>query len=143
MCQHDRRSLLQLGTAGLAAGILPLRAMAQDNDASHAHFIAQAERMRQQAVRAGDQSYGAVLVKGHAIVGWGPSRVVADRNGNAHAERVAIWDAQSRLGTKDLAGALLYSTSRACSACVSAAASARVARMYWGANGTDAGAPKA
>ena len=34
---------------------------------------------------------GAVLVLDGRIAGWGPSRVVTDRNPDAHAERVAIW----------------------------------------------------
>ncbi len=146
-CIHSRRKLLGLGAAGLACTWLPVRVAAQASvgtgDKGAGHFIAEAERMRVQAVRAGDQSYGAVVVKDGAIVGWGPSRVVSDRNPNAHAERVAVWDAQARLGTKDLSGAQLYSTSRACSACEAAAAAARVGRMYWGPKGIDAGVPRA
>jgi len=59
----------------------------------------------------GDQPYGAVLVLGDAVVGEGPSLVVKDNNPDAHAERVALLDAQRRLGRADLAGAVLYSTS--------------------------------
>ena len=59
----------------------------------------------------GDQPYGAVLVMGDAVVGEGPSLVVKDNNPDAHAERVALLDAQRRLGRADLAGAVLYSTS--------------------------------
>ena len=144
MCQHSRRQFIRLGGGGLFA-VATRPAWSQPHPAGEAqrfHFIGEAERMRQQAVRSGDQSFGAVLVKGHAIVGWGPSRVVADRNANAHAERVAIWDAQARLSTTDLSGAVLYSTSRPCAACEGAAASARVARMYWGPKAIDAGAPR-
>ena len=145
MCTCTRRGLLGIGV-GVAILARPARPHAQPlqqvDDATRRHFIAEAERMREQAVKAGDQSYGAVLVRGHAIVGWGPSRVVTDRNPDAHAERVAIWDAQARLGTSDLAGTVLYSTSRPCGACEFAAAAARVSRMYWGKAGTDAGAPR-
>ena len=91
---------------------------------------------------AGDQSYGAVLVLDDAIIGYGPSRVVIDRNANAHAERVAIWAAQTALGRKDLTGSILYSTSRPCLACETAAAEAKVARMIHGATGIDAGQPR-
>ena len=98
--------------------------------------------MREQAVRSGDQPYGAVLVHGQTIVGWGPSRVVTTRNANAHAERVAVWDAQARLGTKNLAGTILYSTSIPCSACQAEAARWGVSRMTWGPHGTDAGPPR-
>jgi tRNA(Arg) A34 adenosine deaminase TadA len=61
---------------------------------------------------------------------------------NAHAEREAIRDAQRRLGTQDLHGAVLYSTSRPCSLCEAAAARAKVSRMIFGAGLEDAGVPK-
>lgn len=128
--------------AAAPAGLETAAAQERPSDPLHASFIAAAERMRLEAVRAGDQSYGAVVVSGGEIVGWGPSRVVVERNSDAHAERVAIRDAQKRLGRKDLSGAVLYSTSRACSLCERAAAEARIARMYWGARGSDAGPPR-
>ncbi len=71
----------------------------------------------------------------------GPSRVVTDRNSNAHAERVALWDAQHRLGTTELRGSVIYATSRPCAACQDALASASVERMYVGPDATDAGRP--
>lgn len=80
----------------------------------------------------GDQPYGAVLVLGDAVVGEGPSRVVKDNNPDAHAERVALLDAQRRLGRQSLAGAVLYSTSRPCALCEAAALRAGVRRMYFG-----------
>jgi len=83
-----------------------------------------AVRMRQLADSWGDQSYGAVLVVGGAVVGEGPIRVVKDKDQDAHAERVAIRDAQCRLGRQNLAGSVLYSTSRQCAVCEAAAARA-------------------
>ena len=148
MFQHSRRVVVRTGLVGVAGlFVIGRTGHAQFIDAfpsdAHPSFIAEAERMRQQAIRAGDQAYGAVVVRGREIVGWGPSRVITDRNPNAHAERVAVWDAQARLGTTDLSGALLYSTSRACAACQAVAAAARVSRMYWGPKGIDAGVPRA
>lgn len=101
-----------------------------------------AAAMRRLAESWGDQPYGAVLVLDDALVGEGPSRVVKNRDANAHAEREAIRDAQRRLGRKDLAGTVLYSTSRPCSLCEAAAAEAGVARMYFGASLADAGVPR-
>jgi len=97
--------------------------------------------MKRFAESWGDQPYGAVLVLNGVLVGEGPSRVVKDRDPNAHAERVAIGDAQRRLGQAVLAGAVLYSTSRPCSVCEAAAARAGVVRMYHGHSLTDAGVP--
>lgn len=141
MCDAcDRRFVLASGAALFAAlssgadGVLAA-------DDRQAFFLAEAERMKQQAIAAGDQPYGAVLVLDDKIIGLGPSRVVTDKNPNAHAERVAIWAAQIALKRKDLTGAILYSTSRPCGGCEHAAAEANVARMIHG-QGTDAGQPK-
>jgi tRNA(adenine34) deaminase len=110
--------------------------------AAHEHFIAEAARMRRLAETTGDQSYGAVVVKDGSIIGYGPSRVIADRKPDAHAERVALWDAQKRLGITDMTGAVMYSTSRPCATCQHALAAANLERMYFGPDGADAGRPQ-
>jgi tRNA(Arg) A34 adenosine deaminase TadA len=102
-----------------------------------------AAAMKRLAQSSGDQPYGAVLVLDGALVGEGPSRVVKNGDADAHAEREAIRDAQVRLGRPDLAGAVLYSTSRPCALCEAAAARVGIRRMYHGASLTDAGAPRA
>ena len=102
---------------------------------------AAAVQMRQLAETWGDQSYGAVLVSAGAVVGEGPSRVLKDKNPDAHAERVAILDAQRRLGRENLAGSVLYPTSRPCPTCEAAASRAGVSRMYFGPMLEDAGSP--
>jgi tRNA(adenine34) deaminase len=123
----------------------PGRSRAQQRPAPSAEaerrWIEAAFAMKQLAESWGDQPYGAVLVIGAAIVGEGPSRVVQRGDPDAHAEREAIKDAQRRLGRRDLTGAILYSTSRPCRLCEQAAAEARVARMIYGADMRDAGAP--
>ena len=104
-------------------------------------WFQEAEAMRKLAVSWGDQSYGAVLVLEETVVGFGPSRVVKDRNPDAHAERVAILNAQQKLGRDDLSGTVLYSTSRPCSLCEQAATQAKVSRMYFGPGLADGGKP--
>jgi tRNA(Arg) A34 adenosine deaminase TadA len=99
--------------------------------------------VKRRAESWGDQPYGAVLVLDGAIVGEGPSRVVQRNDPGAHAEREAIKDAQRRLGRTSLTGSVLYSTSRPCALCETAAASAGVSRMVFGPNLTDTGAPRA
>jgi len=140
MYRLHRRRALQLLAFGFAGMALPRRALAASNEQER-FFIVEAERMRREAVAAGDQAYGAIIVRNGGIVGYGPSRVVSDRN-IAHAERVAIWDAERRLGTRDLSGAVMYSTSRPCGLCENAAALARIERMYYGPDATDAGPPR-
>jgi tRNA(adenine34) deaminase len=105
-------------------------------------FIDKAFEMKRLAESTGDQSYGAIVVRGSEIVGLGPSRVVVKRDFTAHAEREALRDAQRKLGKSDLSDCVMYSTSRPCGDCERAAAQAKLSRMYYGAQGADAGAPK-
>lgn len=100
-----------------------------------------ARELRDEAVRSGDQPYGAVVLRGAQIVGEGPSRVVTAGDPTAHAEMEAIRDASRRLGSRDLSGCVLVSTSRPCRMCEAAAGWARIARMVHGDALTDAGPP--
>ena len=105
-------------------------------------FARRALELRDEALRRGDQPYGAIVVRNGEIVGEGVSAVVADRDPTAHAEMVAIRAAARRLGTADRAGCELHGGSRACPMCEAAAYWARLARMYHGIDAADDGAPK-
>jgi tRNA(adenine34) deaminase len=129
-------------TACLCSTIAWPRLRAQPATRPDARWYRAADAMRQLALSWGDQPYGAVLVVDGAIVGEGPSRVVKHRDATAHAEREAIRDAQRKLGRQKLEGSVLVSTSRPCGACEDAAAEAGVARMWFGADLDDAGAPR-
>ena len=98
--------------------------------------------MQELAESWGDQSYGAVVVAEGQVLGYGPSRVVKDNDPNAHAERIAIREAQLSHSSGKLSSAVLYSTSRPCYACEQAAARAGILRMYFGEALQDAGAPR-
>jgi tRNA(Arg) A34 adenosine deaminase TadA len=138
----SRRSLFAALAAVLAGVVTGLRggfAVAAGNTQT---FVDKAFEMKRLAESAGDQSYGAIIVRGEAIVGLGPSRVIAKKDATAHAEREAIRDAQAKLGASDLSGCVMYSTSMPCSDCQRTAARAKVARMYYGPSATDAGAPR-
>lgn len=91
-----------------------------------------AEEMRRRAIDGGDQGYGAVIVKAGMIVGEAPSRVVTAGDPTAHAEMEAIRDASRRLGTADLSGCILYSTSPPCAMCETAAHWANVTGLVHG-----------
>ena len=72
-----------------------------------------AAEMRHISIATGDQAYGAIIVMAGRIVGLGVSKVVVNRDPSAHAEMEAIRDACRRLGTADLSGSTMFSTSRA------------------------------
>ena len=126
-----RRSLI---VAAVGSG-LPLPA-----EAATPKLVAAAFAMRDKAVAAGDQPYGAIVARDGEIVGWGPSRVRELGEWVGHAEREAMRDAQRRLG-QDLSGCVMFSTSRPCGTCQRAAAQARLSRMYYGEDAVDAGRP--
>lgn len=141
-----RRAFL-VRAAAVAAGASVPRTASSDQQAGpvfkpEQRWYAAAASMERLARSWGDQAYGAVLVAGGAIIGNGPSRVVKLGDPTAHAESEAIRDAQRRLGQGALARSVLYSTSRPCRKCEAAAAEANVARMIYGAELIDAGAPK-
>lgn len=134
----DRRSILA-ALSGLLSLIVGRVQAAPD--ASHATFVAQAFAMKQRAIDSGDQAYGAVVVRGGDIVGFGPSNVRQRGEWIGHAEREAMRDAQARLGTQDLSDCVMYSTSPPCSTCQKAAAAARLSRMFAGPAAADLGSP--
>ena len=141
MTLHHPRPGLRRRTCLLAAW--PGWAFAAANPATPLHeAMRRAEALRDEAVRAGDQAYGAVVLRGAEIVGAAPSRVVIANDPTAHAEMEAIRDAARRLGTRDLSGCVLVSTSRACRMCEAAADWAGISRRVYGAALTEAGASR-
>jgi tRNA(Arg) A34 adenosine deaminase TadA len=109
---------------------------------NRAAFAARALALRDEAVRRGDQPYGAVVVRNGEIVGEGVSAVITDRDPTAHAEMVAIRAAARRLASRDLGDCELYGSSRACPMCEAAAYWANIGRMFHGSEPVDAGLPR-
>jgi tRNA(Arg) A34 adenosine deaminase TadA len=122
------------------AGWLPSAGLAADAPLREA--MHRAEALRDEALRAGDQPFGAVVLLGGRIVGAAPSRVVTQSDPTAHAELEAIRDAARSLRTRDLSGGVLVSTSRPCRMCEAAAGWAGISRMVHGNALIDAGAPR-
>ena len=142
-----RRTVVLQGAAAIALAAVGRAALGSERAATtdaagERRWYEAALAMQRLAVANGAQPYGAVLVLDGAIVGNGPSRVVALGDATAHAEREAIRDARRRLGRSNLAGSVLYSTAQPCPACEQAAAAAGVARMIHGAGLRDAGMPR-
>ncbi len=143
-----RRGLIQaLAAAPLVASAPTLVAAADENilqpvQKTGAAFIERAFVMQRQALDDGDQGYGAVIVRNGIIVGQAPSRVLRRRDPTAHAEMEAIRDAARRLGSRDLGGCRLYSSSKPCPMCEAAAYWAGIERMVYGRSASDGGRPR-
>lgn len=145
-CAFRRRREVLRRLAGVTAGVGATQGIAQTIEQPRtpnaAAFMQRALAMRDLAVQRGDQAFGAVVVREQRIIGEGVSEVITATDPTAHGEIQAIRDACRRLGTRDLSGAQLYSSSRPCPMCEAAAHWAGIARMFHGTAITDAGAPR-
>jgi pyrimidine deaminase RibD-like protein len=104
--------------------------IAQPPAPSKAAFLERARALRDAAVAAGDQPYGAVVVRNDLIVGQGRSEVVTSTDPTAHSEVMAVRDAARRLGTRSLSDCDMYSSAMPCPMCQGALYWAGVRRVY-------------
>lgn len=82
--------------------------------------------------------FGAVIAKDGEIVATGVNRVTDSCDPTAHAEVSAIREAAKRLKTFNLSGCEIYTSCEPCPMCLGAIYWARLDRMYYGNNKTDA-----
>ncbi|MBR5668817.1 MAG: nucleoside deaminase, partial [Spirochaetales bacterium] len=84
-------------------------------------------------INAGDGGpFGSVIVKDGNIVGRGHNRVIKNQDATCHGEMEAIRDACRNLGTFDLSGCEIYTTSEPCPMCLAACLWANISRVYYG-----------
>ena len=82
--------------------------------------------------------FGAVIVRGGAVVGEGWNEVLHRKDPTAHAEVLAIRDACRRLASYDLSGCEVYASCEPCPMCLGAIYWARIGRVYYSVNRRDA-----
>ena len=116
--------------------------LAQPAEPTRAAFFSRARALRDQAVREGDQAYGAVVVRNGVIVGEGRNYVVLHSDPTAHSELLAVRDAARRLGTRDLSDCDVYSTAIPCPMCQGALYWGRVRRVFTEGGAEQGMAPK-
>ena len=98
-------------------------------------YMRQAIAAAKEAQQEGGVAIGAVLVQDQTgeVVATGGSLVGVTKDPTSHAEINCIRQASTKFGTDDLYGYTLYSTLEPCHMCLSAAAWARIAHVYFGA----------
>lgn len=90
-------------------------------------------------IRAGDGGpFGCVITKDGEVIAQGHNHVLADNDPTAHGEVYTIRLACERLGTHDLSGCVLYTSSEPCLMCSAAIAWANIDRVYYAATIYDA-----
>src|SRR5262245_46514378 len=126
----------------MAQSSTTLPAIVQPQEKTKAGFLARARALRDQAVKEGDQAYGAVVVCEGAIVGEGRNYVVLESDPTAHAELLAVRDAARRLKRRDLSDCEVYSTATPCPMCQGALYWARIRRYHNESTPPDGVAPR-
>ena len=81
--------------------------------------------------------FGAVVVKDGEMIASGHNRVLADNDSTCHGEVDAIRKAENKLGTYDLTGCEIYTTSEPCPMCLAAIMWANIGKVYYGCSLAD------
>jgi tRNA(Arg) A34 adenosine deaminase TadA len=90
--------------------------------------IAEAQVSKQE----GNKGYGAVVVRGHEMLGKAHDTAVTEHDPSRHAEVNAIRQAVLALGDGNLSGAILFSTCEPCPMCSSLAVWANLTTIVYG-----------
>lgn len=101
-------------------------------------FMRRAIELSQISVKNGGGPFGAVIVKGDEIVAEGSNCVTLNNDPTAHAEVTTIRNACTTLNTFDLNGCEIYTSCEPCPMCLSAIYWARLDRIYYGCDKSDA-----
>jgi tRNA(adenine34) deaminase len=99
---------------------------------SDAFFMGQALRMAQKAWEQEEVPVGAVIVSEGRILARTHNQVEQLRDATAHAEMLAITQAEAALGDWRLTGCDVYVTKEPCPMCAGALVHARVRRVIFG-----------
>ena len=101
-------------------------------------LMRKAIELSKENVENGGGPFGAVIAKDGKIIATGVNRVTASCDPTAHAEVSAIRSATSQLSTFDLSGYEIYTSCEPCPMCLGAIYWARLDKMYYANNKTDA-----
>ncbi|HQO37605.1 MAG TPA: nucleoside deaminase [Candidatus Omnitrophota bacterium] len=108
------------------------------SDTNGVKFMALAVReARRNLISLEGGPFGACIVKNGRVVSVGRNTVLKD-DASCHAEINAIRAASRKLGTYDLSGCRIYSTTEPCPMCFSAIHWARIGRVIYGTTIADA-----
>ncbi|MGI8436986.1 MAG: tRNA adenosine(34) deaminase TadA [Chthoniobacterales bacterium] len=105
-----------------------------------AAFMRQALRLAEKAGRAGEVPIGAVVVQEGRIIGRAWNQVEMLKDATAHAEMLAITQAEAAVGDWRLNECDLYVTKEPCAMCAGALVHVRVRRVIFGCADPHSGA---
>ena len=104
------------------------------------YFMGEALRQAAKADEAGEVPVGAVIVREGKIIARAYNQVELLKDATAHAEMLALTQAEEFTGDWRLNDCTLYVTKEPCPMCAGAMVHARLARVVFGASDPKAGA---
>lgn len=104
------------------------------------YFMGEALRQAARACEAEEVPVGAVIVRQGRVIARASNQVELLKDATAHAEMLAITQAEQAVGDWRLTDCTLYVTKEPCPMCAGAIVHARLARVVFGASDVKAGA---
>src|SRR5580692_566926 len=104
------------------------------------YFMGEALRQAAKAYEKGEVPVGAVIVRDGKIIARAFNQVEELNDATAHAEMLALTQAENAMGDWRLTDCTLYVTKEPCPMCAGAIVHTRLARVVFGANDPKAGA---
>jgi tRNA(adenine34) deaminase len=104
------------------------------------YFMGEALRLAAKAYAAGEVPVGAVIVRDGKIIARAFNQVELLKDATAHAEMLALTQAQNAAGDWRLTDCTLYVTKEPCPMCAGAIVHTRLARVVFGAGDAKGGA---
>ena len=106
----------------------------------HERWMGEAIRAAREAEAAGEVPVGACIVADGVALAVAGNRTRTVCDPTAHAEIVALREAEQHFGIYRLSNSVMYSTIEPCAMCAGALIQARVPRLVYGARDEKAGA---
>ena len=104
------------------------------------YFIREALRQAQKAYDANEVAVGAVVVRAGHIIARASNQVELLKDATAHAEMLALTQAEAAVGDWRLTDCDLYVTKEPCPMCAGALVHTRIRRLVFGCADSSAGA---
>ena len=104
------------------------------------YFMREALRQAQKAYAADEVPVGAVVVREGKIIGRAHNQVELLKDATAHAEMLALTQAEAAVGDWRLTDCDLYVTKEPCAMCAGALVHTRIRRVIFGCTDPSAGA---
>src|SRR4029450_9184518 len=110
------------------------------NRESDESFMRPALRQAQKAYEADEVPVGAVVVRAGKVIGRAYNQVELLKDATAHAEMLALTQAEAAVGDWRLVDCDLYVTKEPCAMCAGAVVHTRIRRVIFGCEDPTAGA---